>query len=100
MAFNFLDDGANSRGAASRNYKTHVLTAAVVVGNVVGNALLSHGMRQVGRVIIVSPLQHGIIVSLSVYLRAFVNPWVLSGVAVLALWMISDLALLSRADLS
>lgn len=82
------------------NYKTHILTAAVVVGNVVGNTLLSHGMRQVGRVIFVSPLQHGVVISLPAYLRAFANAWVLSGVAVLALWMISDLALLSRADLS
>jgi drug/metabolite transporter (DMT)-like permease len=98
MSHNFLNDGTNACVAA--NYKTYVLTAAVVVGNVLGNTLLSHGMRQVGRVVIVSPLQHEIIVSLPAYLRAFVNPWVLSGVAVLALWMISDLALLSRADLS
>ena len=87
-------------GGAARNYKTHVLTAAVVIGNVLGNALLSHGMRQVGRVVTFSPLSPGIVVSLATYARAFVNPWVLFGVGVLALWMISDLALLSRADLS
>ncbi len=87
-------------GGAARNYKTHVLTAAVVIGNVLGNVLLSHGMRQVGRVVTFSPLSTGIVVSLAAYARAFVNPWVLFGVGVLALWMISDLALLSRADLS
>lgn len=82
------------------NYKTHALTAAVVVGNVLGNTFLSHGMRQVGRVVIFSPLAQGFAISLTAYLRAFVNPWVLLGIAVLALWMIMDLALLSRADLS
>ena len=82
------------------NYKTHALTAAVVLGNVIGNTFLSHGMRQAGRVVIFSPPHHDIAISLAAYVRAFVNPWVLVGVGVLMLWMIADLALLSRADVS
>ncbi len=64
----------------------------MVVGtSVVGNSCLSHGMQQVGRIVSASPLD---------YVRALINPWVLMGVCILVVWMISDLALLSRADLS
>ncbi len=57
----------------------------------VGNVLLSHGMRQVGKIVSASPLD---------YVCAFANPWAVLGVLVLIFWMIGDLALLSRADLS
>ena len=63
----------------------------VIASNVLGNVSLSQGMHQVGRIISASPLD---------YLRAFANPWTLVGICVLAIWMLSDLALLSRADLS
>lgn len=71
--------------------KTHLLTAMVVLTNVVGNICLSHGMQEVGRTISASPAD---------YVRALLNPWVLAGSCTLAMWMISDLALLSRADLT
>jgi transporter family protein len=71
--------------------KPHLLTAIVVLTNVVGNVCLSHGMQEVGRTISASPGD---------YIRALLNPWVLAGSCTLALWMISDLALLSRADLT
>jgi bacterial/archaeal transporter family protein len=71
--------------------KTHLLTAIVVLTNVVGNVCLSHGMQEVGRTLSASPAD---------YVRALLNPWVLAGSCTLALWMISDLALLSRADLT
>ena len=71
--------------------KTHLLTAVVVLTNVVGNVCLSHGMQEVGRTISASPAD---------YVRALLNPWVLAGSCTLALWMLSDLALLSRADLT
>ena len=71
--------------------KTHLLTAMVVLTNVVGNLCLSHGMQEVGRTVSASPAD---------YLRALLNPWVLAGSCTLALWMISELALLSRADLT
>ena len=76
---------------ASGNRKTQILVLIVVVTNVLGNVSLSHGMRQVGEIISASPLD---------YLRAFANPWTLVGICILLIWMLSDLALLSRADLS
>jgi len=77
----------------SRNdvQKTRILVLLVIASNVLGNVSLSQGMHQVGRIISASPLD---------YLRAFANPWTLVGICVLAIWMLSDLALLSRADLS
>lgn len=63
----------------------------VVATNVLGNVSLSHGMHQVGRIVSASPFD---------YLKAFANPWTLLGICILILWMLCDLALLSRADLS
>lgn len=71
--------------------KTRTLVLIVVLTNVFGNVSLSHGMHQVGRIVSASPLD---------YLRVFANPWALFGILILALWMLTDLALLSRADLS
>jgi drug/metabolite transporter (DMT)-like permease len=48
-------------------------------------------MQQVGRIISASPFD---------YLKAFANPWTAAGICILAIWMLCDLALLSRADLS
>jgi drug/metabolite transporter (DMT)-like permease len=73
------------------NRKTQILVALVVVTNVLGNVCLSHGMHEVGRIVSASPLD---------YVRAFANPWNALGICVLVIWMLSDLALLSRADLS
>ncbi|MBV9625928.1 MAG: EamA family transporter [Acidobacteria bacterium] len=63
----------------------------VIAANVLGNVFLSRGMHQVGRIVSASPLD---------YLRAFANPWTVLGILILVVWMLSDLALLSRADLS
>jgi uncharacterized membrane protein len=84
---------APSSSTSSRVFfeTTQLLTAMVVCTSVVGNTCLSHGMQQVGRIISASPLD---------YIRALINPWVLIGICILVVWMISDLALLSRADLS
>jgi len=71
--------------------KTQILVLVVIFTNVLGNVSLSHGMHQVGRIVSASPLD---------YLRAFANPWTALGICVLVVWMLSDLALLSRADLS
>jgi len=48
-------------------------------------------MQQVGETVSASPLP---------YARAFLNPWVDLGVVVLAIWLLSELSLLSWADLS
>lgn len=76
---------------ANGNRKTQLLVLIVVVSNVIGNVSLSHGMHQVGRIVSASPLD---------YIKAFANPWTAIGICILTIWMLSDLALLSRADLS
>ena len=70
--------------------KTRALIVAVVVGNVAGNALLSRGLHHDQH------LQQ----SAGHYLAALMDPWALAGVLLLAGWMIANLSLLSRADLS
>lgn len=71
--------------------KTRLLTAAVIVTNVLGNFSLSIGMRQVGRTVSASFIP---------YLHALLNPWVIVGICFLLIWLLSNLALLSWADLS
>ncbi len=71
--------------------KTWFLIVLVMASNVGGNALLSRGMREVGTV---AP---GAVAG---YLHAFLDPWVAAGILVLILWMIIQMGLLSRADLS
>ena len=71
--------------------KTRALTAYVIVANVAGNLMLSHGMRVVGTLSAFEPAS---------YLHAFANPFVIAGVCVLASWMVGNLGLLSRAVLS
>src|SRR5437016_636586 len=73
---------AMNSATASEVRKTQLLTLVVIASNVVGNVSLSHGMRQVGKIVSASPLD---------YARAFANPWTVAGVLVLALWMITDL---------
>lgn len=70
--------------------RTQLLVLIAIATQVVGNVFLSHGMRRAGAILSASPLD---------YLRAL-NPWTIAGVCALALWMVTDLALLSRADLS
>ena len=67
------------------------LVTAVVITNVIGNLLLTRGMRDIGQVVSINPFN---------YLRAFANPWVSAGVGLLIAWTIAQLSLLSRADLS
>jgi drug/metabolite transporter (DMT)-like permease len=71
--------------------KTRVFTALVIVTNVVGNLLLSMGMRQVGSMLGRPPVA---------YIQALFHPLVAAGVALLIVWMISQMTLLSWADLS
>ncbi len=48
-------------------------------------------MHEVGQIVSLSPLP---------YLEAFFNPWVSAGVTLLVVWIVSQLCLLSRADLT
>jgi bacterial/archaeal transporter family protein len=70
--------------------RTQLLVLIAIATQVAGNVFLSHGMRQAGPIVSASPFD---------YLRA-INPWTVAGVCALAIWMVTDLALLSRADLS
>ena len=68
--------------------RTQLLVLIAILTQVAGNIFLSHGMRRAGAIVSASPMD---------YLRAL-NPWTLAGICALAIWMITDLALLSRAD--
>lgn len=71
--------------------KTRALIVAVIVGNVAGNTLLSRGLHRDGS---------QVTASVTHYVSAVLNPWAIAGVLLLAAWMIANLSLLSRADLS
>src|SRR6202045_4043896 len=71
--------------------RTRTLIVLLVVSNVLGNFTLSRGLHQVGRLVSFSPWP---------YLHAFLNPLVEVGVLLLMVWLISQLSLLSRVDLS
>jgi drug/metabolite transporter (DMT)-like permease len=76
--------------AARLRAKTRLFTALVIVSNVSGNSALTHGMKQLGD-IGNSPLA---------LIGALFHPWVALGVALLILWTLTHMALLSWADLS
>lgn len=67
------------------------MTLVVVLANVLGNFAVSRGMRKAGPGGLDSPLG---------YIEALFDPWVALGVCLLILWMLSQMALLSWADLS
>jgi uncharacterized membrane protein len=70
--------------------KTRLFTVIVVLSNVAGNSALTHGMKKLGD-IGNSPLA---------LIGALFHPWVALGVALLIVWTLSHMALLSWADLS
>ncbi|HEY1336283.1 MAG TPA: hypothetical protein VGF59_02175 [Bryobacteraceae bacterium] len=72
-------------------YFIGILAVAAVSFNVAGNYCLSVGMHALGETVSVSPVD---------YLRALTNGWVALGVVLLACWLISQLSLLSWADLT
>ena len=71
--------------------KTRTVIALLVASNVLGNFTLSRGLHEVGRLVSFSPWP---------YIHAFVNPLVVLGVLLLIVWLISQLSVLSRVDLS
>jgi uncharacterized membrane protein len=71
--------------------KTGTVIVLLVVSNVLGNFSLSRGMHEVGRLVSVSPWR---------YIQALLHPMVAIGVLLLMVWLISQLSLLSRVDLS
>ncbi len=70
--------------------KTRLFTAIVVVSNVSGNSALTHGMKLLG-----DPGNSPLAL-----IGALFHPWVALGVGLLILWTLTQMALLSWADLS
>ncbi|PWU07055.1 MAG: transporter [Terriglobia bacterium] len=68
-----------------------ILTLSVIIFNVSGNYFLDVGMRSIGQIVSLSPLD---------YMRVFANPWIVLGVALLSIWLICQLSLFSWADLT
>jgi drug/metabolite transporter (DMT)-like permease len=68
--------------------KTRIFTVIVVLSNAFGNFAMARGMR--GRVT-ASALD---------YLVAIFTPWVMLGIILLIVWLLSRMALMSWADLS
>jgi uncharacterized membrane protein len=73
------------------DFKTRLLTAVVVLANVLGNFSLSWGMKHQAAKLADSPLA---------YIQTIFSPWVLLGTALLIVWLLSRMTLLSWADLS
>jgi uncharacterized membrane protein len=86
-----LSEAGPARTAGASKLKTFLLVLAVVFFNAVGNLSLAWGMKHLGETVSLNPLD---------YLRAMLNPFVALGIALLILWLLTRMALLSWADLS
>jgi drug/metabolite transporter (DMT)-like permease len=73
---------------ARLRWKTRIFAVIVVLSNALGNFALAWGMR------------HRSTNSVLDYLSAIFSPWVMLGISLLILWLLSRMALLSWADLS
>jgi uncharacterized membrane protein len=71
--------------------KTRILIVIVVLANVLGNFLMSWGLKRRGAVLGHSALE---------YVLVILDPWVACGIALLILWLLTRMTLLSWADLS
>ena len=71
--------------------KTRVFTLIVILSNVFGNFALTWGMKHEVEGLSTSPLT---------FLRAIFTPYVLLGITLLIVWLLTRMTLLSWADLS
>jgi uncharacterized membrane protein len=71
--------------------KTFIMTLVVIWSSVIGNFALAWGMRKTAPDALGSPLG---------YIAVLFNPWVALGVTLLIVWLLSQMLLLSWADLS
>ena len=71
--------------------RVFLLLLAVILFNAAGNLALAFGMRHISQPLSSHPIA---------YVRATFNPFVACGIALLILWMLTRMALLSWADLS
>lgn len=71
--------------------KTRIFALIVILSNAFGNFFLTWGLRRREAVLSLSPID---------YIVAIFDPWVMLGVGLLILWLLSRMTLLSWADLS
>ncbi len=73
-------------------YKNRLFIVVVVVSNTIGNLLLAIGLGKMPRFAFASMLR---------YVLAFIsNGWILGGIALITLWMLSQLSMYTWADLT
>ena len=75
---------------ARLQWKTRLFAAIVILSNTLGNFFIARGMR--GLAVPADSAMHMVL--------AIFTPWVALGVALLILWLLSRMVLLSWADLS
>jgi uncharacterized membrane protein len=73
---------------ARLRWKTRVFAIIVILSNALGNFSLAWGMR------------HRTTSTVLDYIAAIFSPWVMLGISLLILWLLTRMALLSWADLS
>ena len=71
--------------------KTRIFAVICILSSALGNFFLTWGLKHWNGQLAYSPVD---------YIRAIFNPWVLLGVSLLILWLLTRMALLSWADLS
>lgn len=76
------------RPDARLRWKTRLFAIIIILSNALGNFALDRGMR------------NRTTESVYAYIAAIFTPWVMIGISLLILWMLSRMALLSWADLS
>jgi len=86
----FAFEGAQIASGRSK-IETFLLALAVVFLNSFGNLSLAWGMKRLTRQMGLNPLD---------YIRAMLDPFVAAGMALLILWLLMRMALMSWADLS
>jgi len=75
---------------ARLEWKTRVFAAIVILSNTLGNFFIARGMRGLA-----VPADSAVHMVLAIF-----TPWVALGIALLILWLLSRMVLLSWADLS
>jgi uncharacterized membrane protein len=80
-----------ARPSRRAELRTILLTVAVTLLNAFGNLSLTWGMRHFPQAVGIDP---------RIYIHALFNPFVALGVAMLILWLLTRMALMSWADLS
>ena len=83
--------GLQHVGSQPFRLKTRSVMLLLIVSNVLGNFTLCSGLHEIGPIVSFSPWP---------YIHAFLDLRVAEGILLLIVWLISQLSLLSRVDLS